>query len=134
MSASTRRTLSSVAVLVLLFIGYVLFAPDDDPAGAPGPVAGPGGATVAESDLPAEARETLELIDAGGPFPYDEDGQTFQNREGLLPPEPRGTYAEYTVETPGEDDRGPRRIVCVDTDPCWWTVDHYDSFREIVRD
>ena len=140
MSAATRRTLGSVALLVVVVVGYLLFAPaDDGPAdrssdpGADRSSDTGSADTIAASDLPDEAEDTLALIDAGGPFPYDEDGSTFQNREGLLPPEPRGTYAEYTVETPGEDDRGPRRIVCIDTDPCWWTADHYASFRLIER-
>ena len=95
------------------------------------PAAGDG--TIAEADLPVQARETLALVDAGGPFPYEEDGSVFQNREGLLPPEPRGHYREYTVETPGEDDRGPRRLVCGQDRTCWWTEDHYASFQRVVR-
>jgi ribonuclease T1 len=86
---------------------------------------------VERASLPAEARATLRLLEAGGPFPYDEDGSTFQNREGLLPPEPRGYYAEYTVETPGEGDRGPRRIVAGDGGELYWTADHYASFARI---
>jgi RNAse (barnase) inhibitor barstar len=53
------------------------------------------------AELPAEARETLKLIDVGGAFPYRRDGITFQNREGRLPDQPRGYYREYTVPTPG---------------------------------
>ena len=41
--------------------------------------------TIAESQLPPEGRETLELIRSDGPFPYDRDGITFGNREGILP-------------------------------------------------
>jgi len=92
------------------------------------------GAVVDEADLPPEARETLELIDAGGPFPYDKDGSTFGNYEGLLPEQPRGYYAEYTVPTPGEDDRGARRIVVGDGGEMYWTDDHYESFERIRRD
>jgi len=88
-------------------------------------------ATVRESELPREARETLALIRAGGPFPYDQDGRTFQNREGILPRQKRGYYHEYTVETPGSDDRGARRIVTGDGGDSYWTDDHYDSFRQI---
>ncbi len=54
-------------------------------------------------ELPPEALDTLELIENGGPFPYERDGATFENREGLLPDEVRGYYREYTVETPGSD-------------------------------
>jgi ribonuclease T1 len=89
---------------------------------------------VRVSDLPPEAAETLELIDAGGPFPEpDHDGGTFQNREELLPDRPMGYYAEYTVPTPGSDDRGARRIVAGDDGELYWTGDHYSSFSRIVR-
>ncbi|GAA5133354.1 hypothetical protein GCM10023339_68880 [Alloalcanivorax gelatiniphagus] len=88
---------------------------------------------VAVSDLPPEAAETIELIDAGGPFPEpDHDGGTFQNREELLPDRPTGYYREYTVPTPGSDDRGARRIVAGDDGELYWTADHYSSFARIV--
>lgn len=88
---------------------------------------------VAESDLPREARRTLDLIRAGGPFPYRQDGQTFGNRERLLPRRSNGYYREYTVVTPGEDDRGPRRIVAGEDGGLYWTSDHYASFRQILE-
>ena len=31
--------------------------------------------------LPPEARETIALVKAGGPFPYQRDGSVFYNRE-----------------------------------------------------
>ena len=40
---------------------------------------------IAVADLPPEAIETIELIEQGGPFPYDKDGTVFSNFEGLLP-------------------------------------------------
>jgi len=89
---------------------------------------------IDEDQLPAEAQKTLRLIDNGGPFPYDRDGIVFQNREGVLPDEPRGYYHEYTVPTPGEDDRGARRIVTGDHNTIfYYTDDHYDSFSRIRR-
>lgn len=88
---------------------------------------------VALEALPAEAAATVELIDAGGPFPYRQDGTVFENREGLLPRRDSGYYHEYTVETPGSADRGPRRIVTGADGEMYWTADHYDSFRWIVR-
>lgn len=88
---------------------------------------------VGVADLPAEAAETLELIDDGGPYPYDRDGVVFENREGILPDEGYGYYHEYTVETPGEDDRGARRIVTGASGEFYWTEDHYDSFERIDR-
>lgn len=90
-------------------------------------------AWVEEDELPAEARETLELIDDGGPYPYDRDGVTFENREGILPSQQGGYYHEYTVPTPGEDDRGARRIVTGGDDEFYWTADHYSSFERIRR-
>ncbi|MGW3241068.1 ribonuclease domain-containing protein [Streptomyces sp. NPDC001070] len=89
--------------------------------------------TVAAGDLPAEARETLRLIDAGGPFPYPKDGSVFNNFEGILPAHPRGHYHEYTVPTPGERDRGARRIVTGSGGEVYYTDDHYKSFRAVRR-
>jgi hypothetical protein len=66
---------------------------------------------VRVSDLPYEARQTLNLIRKGGPYPYSRDGAVFANREGRLPRAPRGTYREYTVNTPSRRDRGARRII-----------------------
>lgn len=87
--------------------------------------------TIAESALPREARATLALIRAGGPYPYDQDDRVFQNREAILPQQQRGYYREYTVETPGSDDRGARRIISGRDGDRYWTSDHYDSFRQI---
>lgn len=83
--------------------------------------------------LPAEARQALRLIAAGGPFPYDRDGALFQNREGRLPAQSPGYYREYTVRTPGSPDRGARRIVSGGNPPIefYYTDDHYRSFRRI---
>jgi ribonuclease T1 len=77
----------------------------------------------------------LNLIRAGGPFPYTQDGTVFQNRERLLPQRPRGYYTEYTVRTPGARNRAARRIVA-GGDPrisgeYYYTEDHYNSFRRI---
>ena len=94
---------------------------------------GGGLATVQESKLPAEARQTLELIDRGGPFPYAKDGSVFGNFERLLPAHQRGYYHEYTVPTPGSRDRGARRIVTGQGGEIYYTDDHYDSFRAVLR-
>jgi ribonuclease T1 len=83
--------------------------------------------------LPPEARETLALILAGGPFPYQKDGAAFGNREGLLPRRTRGYYREYTVPTPGARDRGARRIVAGRGGELYYTDDHYRSFRRILE-
>lgn len=97
-----------------------------------------GASTVALATLPPEARETRRLIGSGGPFPYEKDGTVFGNRERLLPMEARGFYREYTVKTPGLKHRGARRIVCGGREPtrpvnCYYTADHYASFRRIVE-
>ena len=62
----------------------------------------------------------------------------FGNRERRLPAARRGYYREYTVRTPGAHDRGARRIVCGGDRPaspeaCYYTDDHYASFRRIVQ-
>ena len=85
------------------------------------------------AQLPKEARETLALIRAGGPFPYSQDGKTFNNREKLLPSRERGYYREYTVKTPGARDRGARRIVAGQGGEYYYSADHYRSFRRIIE-
>jgi ribonuclease T1 len=90
---------------------------------------------IAIAKLPTEARDMLRLIRAGGPFAYERDGVTFGNREHLLPAQRRGYYHEYTVATPGARNRGARRIICGGArqtpDVCYYTDDHYASFRRI---
>jgi ribonuclease T1 len=94
-------------------------------------------ASISVAKLPREGQQTLRLIAAGGPFPYSKDGASFGNREGILPQQPRNYYREYTVKTPGEGDRGARRIVCggggngPKTAECYYTADHYASFQRI---
>jgi ribonuclease T1 len=87
--------------------------------------------TICHSALPPEADNTLQLIDQGGPFPYPEDGEVFQNREGVLPQESQGYYHEYTVVTPGSPDRGARRIVTGEDGTDYYTSDHYATFDSI---
>jgi len=90
---------------------------------------------VALAALPAEAQSVYALIHRGGPFHYDRDGIVFGNREQILPAKPRGYYHEYTVRTPGAKNRGARRIICGGParapDDCYYTDDHYRSFRRI---
>jgi ribonuclease T1 len=92
--------------------------------------------SIALAELPVQGQKTYEAILNGGPFRHEKDGSVFGNRERLLPREQRGHYREYTVDTPGSRDRGARRIVCGGerTAPvaCWYTADHYASFRRIV--
>lgn len=93
-------------------------------------------ATMTVAELPRQGVQTYELIHQGGPFPYEKDGLVFGNRERLLPAQKRGYYREYTVKTPGSRDRGARRLVCGGQartpDTCYYSADHYASFRKIV--
>ena len=90
---------------------------------------------IGVAELPLQARETLALVRRGGPFPYERDGVRFGNREKLLPAKAFGYYREYTVRTPGVRTRGARRLVCggaaTKPDVCYYTDDHYRSFRRI---
>lgn len=95
-------------------------------------------ASVAYAGLPVQGREVMAQIQRGGPFRYEKDGTVFGNRERLLPGQQRGYYREYTVPTPGLSHRGARRIVCGGQRPrapdaCYYTEDHYSSFRLIVQ-
>lgn len=86
---------------------------------------------VSSAQFPPEATATLARIQQGGPYPYSKDGSLFHNREGRLPRQPQGYYREYTVPTPGSQDRGARRIVAGGQPPVvfYYTPDHYRSFR-----
>lgn len=86
---------------------------------------------ISVAELPAEARQTIALIRAGGPFPFSRDGITFGNFEKRLPIEPRGYYREYTVKTPWRNDRGPRRIISGKRGEFYYTEDHYRTFRKV---
>ncbi|ACL38853.1 guanine-specific ribonuclease N1 and T1 [Pseudarthrobacter chlorophenolicus A6] len=88
---------------------------------------------IRESQLPAEGRRILALIRAGGPYRYSQDDQAFGNFEGILPRRDRGYYREYTVPTPGESDRGARRIVAGADGDKYYTGDHYESFSFITE-
>ena len=117
---------AGVGVAGLLSISVVV-AREDAPAVAP----------VAIAALPAEAQSVDLAIRRGGPFAYPKDGIVFANRERSLPEQPRGFYREYTVPTPGAQDRGARRIVCGGPQPtapvaCYYTANHYSSFNRIT--
>jgi len=93
-------------------------------------------ATTYPAFLPAEAVDTLRLIERGGPYPYRQDDGVFGNRERRLPQQSRGYYREYTVETPGSRDRGARRIIAGGRPPVeyFYTDDHYRSFQRFTLD
>jgi ribonuclease T1 len=138
MPTSRRNLVGTLLVVVLAGLVWYFQSGTSAPDVAPGvaPDDRSGLPAVSVSDLPPEAAETLALIEAGGPFPYPgNDGKVFGNREDLLPERPAGYYREYTVPTPGSDDRGARRIVTGGTgsEPTeyYWTDDHYRSFERI---
>ena len=125
--------LALAVVLAALSTGF-------SPSGfeAKGPVPAAEVSTMSVASLPEQGRHMVRLIYQGGPFRYDKDGSVFGNRERILPAKNRGYYREYTVRTPSERSRGARRIVCggfVPTAPdaCYYTDDHYASFRRIAQ-
>jgi ribonuclease T1 len=87
--------------------------------------------------LPAEAQDTVRLIQRGGPFPFPKDGVVFANHEGVLPKQKRGYYHEFTVKTPKAHNRGARRIVVggnlASPSDYYYTDDHYTTFRRIFE-
>ena len=97
-------------------------------------VANPSGLPeIRASELPPEARQTLDLITRGGPYPYSRDNVPFGNFERILPRKASGYYREFTVRTPGESDRGARRIVAGEAGEKYYTADHYESFKFIAE-
>ncbi|GAB3059960.1 ribonuclease domain-containing protein [Stenotrophomonas tumulicola] len=139
-----RLFFTAIALLALGLVGnhYLQrpakpqFAPSlaEAPAAAPAVGTGTGSTRAAEGlpgFLPAEARQTIALIQRGGPYPHRQDGSIFGNREQRLPQRKHGYYREYTVDTPGAGNRGARRIITGGDPPQAWyyTSDHYQSFR-----
>lgn len=125
--------LTSLFLASLVALGSGTVTAKDSPASTDKAVV-----TMTAAQLPPQGQNVLTLIYQGGPFKHDKDGTVFGNRERILPLKPRGYYREYTVRTPGVESRGARRIVCggqvpVQPDACFYTEDHYASFRQIVR-
>jgi guanyl-specific ribonuclease Sa len=120
----TRRPLIAlIALVAALAIGYSVRALS---GGSPSIT------SVPLSSLPAQAGQTVRLIEQGGPFPYPHnDGVVFHNAEHRLPDEPDGYYHEYTVPTPGSADRGARRVIAGGPGQFWYTPDHYETFERI---
>lgn len=124
------KPLLLIAVLAMAALLWGRHTPEPSPPGA--------GETTAHapqglpSFLPPEAADTLARIAHGGPFEHRQDGVVFQNRESRLPPKPQGYYHEFTVDTPGLDYRGARRIITGGTPPqvYYYTDDHYRTFRQ----
>ena len=55
-------------------------------------------------------------------------GDTFGNREGLLPSKKGRTYTECDIDTAGQASRGAKRIVFSNDGLIYYTDDHYESF------
>lgn len=93
--------------------------------------------TISAADLSREVRQTLDLIQQGGPFPYAKDGSVFGNYERLLPKRKRGYYREFTVKTPRAHNRGARRIVVggdvTTSQEYYYTDNHYATFKRITK-
>ncbi len=67
-------------------------------------------------------------IAAGRRDPHRNDGTVFANREGRLPPAPRGYYTEWVVRTEGVRDVGPQRLITGRKGEAFYTPDHYETF------
>lgn len=134
MVSTMKNTASKRIFAVAMLVGSVLCTTLGY-AKAPNPVGGLDSIQIAQ--LPPQGRVTYQLIQQGGPFPFDKDGVVFGNRERILPSQQRGYYREYTVKTAGAGNRGAKRIVCGGPprapDACFYTSDHYASFRRIVE-
>ncbi len=128
MASVFDRAVFKLSAILAFALGVFLIAPEShaNPAAGNFPL-------ISVGELPPEARDTLKLIQRGGPFPYSRDGVVFSNREKILPREPRGYYHEYTVKTPGAKNRGALRIVCGGGErlTCYYSDDHYQTFRKI---
>jgi ribonuclease T1 len=125
-----RRGLAGGSALAaLIAVALVALLGGEEPIREPTGSAFQQGALSAEEAAGVTA--VLSAIDSGEPLPFEQDGETFQNREGLLPDRTEGYYREYTVETPGSEDRGARRLVIGEANETFYTRDHYGSFIEI---
>jgi len=126
-----RRPLIALIILLLLLGGGYTFRALHGSNTHIGTSAAGSVKVVPLASLPVQARDTVTLIQHGGPFRYQHDGIVYQNLERQLPAEPSGYYHEYTVPTPGDSDRGTRRIVTGKDGQFYYTADHYASFVRI---
>lgn len=135
MSTDGDSSSHSVALPLILIIGLITLV-----ATVYSIVHEPEGTDVISEcrSVPQEATQLIDVIQAGGPFPHPaNDGSHFGNYEQILPAENSNYYREYTVDTPGVNHRGERRIVTgggTETNPdvYYYTDDHYESFCEMV--
>ena len=59
-------------------------------------------------------------------------GDSFGNREGLLPEVDGRSYTECDIDTDGYSSRGSRRLVFSNDGLYFYTSDHYESFSEVT--
>ncbi len=71
--------------------------------------------------------DSVEPFKEGGAI----GGDTFGNREGLLPKEKGRTYKECDLNTLGQKKRGAERLVYSSDGLYFHTVDHYESFTQV---
>lgn len=86
----------------------------------------------------------------GNPLPFPKDGVVFENRQKLLPIQPKGYYREYTVlpkrgsptvVSVGEQtfnipsappgNRGAERLIIGGGEVLYYTPDHYKTFLSL---
>ncbi|MBI5389400.1 hypothetical protein HZB01_03410, partial [Candidatus Woesearchaeota archaeon] len=91
-----------------------------------------------QARLSKETIQTIKLIDEDGPFPYPlKDGSIFKNLlnkatgKSPLPKMRGGYYREYTVPTPGSNNRGTQRLVAGEGGELYYTSNHYETFERI---
>ena len=58
-------------------------------------------------------------------------GDSFGNREGLLPKANGRTWTECDIDTLGENSRGAKRLVFSNDGLIYYTDDHYESFEQV---
>ena len=59
-------------------------------------------------------------------------GDTFGNREGLLPAADGRSYTECDIDTHGYDSRGAKRLIFSNDGLYFYTSNHYESFSEVT--
>ena len=128
------RMLRLVGIVLAAMLWLPLASQGSTTSSSPGLQAGQGGLpVVAVADLSPEARDTLRAIKQGGPFAFKHDGAVFNNFEKILPKRRHGYYHEYTVVTPGKNNRGVRRIISGEDSEYYYTADHYQTFKRILE-
>lgn len=94
--------------------------------------AGSGGSGVeACGSVPSQVYDEIDLVQAGGPFDYSQDGSVYQNWEGVLPSESYGYYHLYVVPTPGDSGAGNRRLITGSGGEYYYTPDDYGTFCQV---